>query len=513
MKSTADFSYLHSSTTTEASEVQARLLEFSKGILNSDNAHSVLLQEQARVLEKVQSYLNALESGGSSPVPTRPSSIRSHPSDYHRDTSDNTSMMSERTFRLPRPDYIEDLKASRVYKRLRHFGREIDSSTESVLSFDSRSSTGHWSMLSDITLGDLSVSQIAVLNLPLDLADVSNPEPFKEPSSTETNICSKSRFLRKWSSRGRIHNAIENGNGFVVRALLTMGVDIEELDSHGRTPLVRAAMKGQGSICKLLLEKGASVEALKASTSCMDINERSKLLEPLITKAMDGSRTVTALKLLVLTALGTNYGDDNQSSRSMMNVAIEMSYGLAVCAIIHLEPQVLAEADTDGRAPFAYAYHLRRNEICEVLLQSSGLDIQTTTEVVKLEGDFAGRVRAAIREKCPHLLWFLLGTVEKIGTRGQTPLARAAEAVPGDISYGSWNYICEDKASRANTKTAKKMRPNSGARRCIATTMQELIQELVEKDFKPILVLLSLVEARDAEGWTPLASADRKSVV
>jgi len=35
-------------------------------------------------------------------------------------------------------------------------------------------------MLSDITLGDLSVSQIAVLNLPIHLADVSNLEPFQD---------------------------------------------------------------------------------------------------------------------------------------------------------------------------------------------------------------------------------------------------------------------------------------------------------------------------------------------
>jgi len=90
---------------------------------------------------------------------------------------------------------MEDLKASRAYKRLRHFGLGIDSTSDSVLSFDSACSTGDWSMLSGITLGDLSVSQIAVLNLPIELADVSNPEPFKEPSSTETHSCPKSRRI------------------------------------------------------------------------------------------------------------------------------------------------------------------------------------------------------------------------------------------------------------------------------------------------------------------------------
>ncbi|RPB24975.1 hypothetical protein L211DRAFT_132337 [Terfezia boudieri ATCC MYA-4762] len=149
-------------STTEASEVQARLMQLCRGILQSNDAQPVLnwdrQDEQAQV--------------GSSAVSTRPSSAISHRLD-NRGTSDNTSIMSQRStfsFRLGRPAYIDDLKASRAYKRLRHFGRGIDSSAESTFSFDS-DGTGSWSMLSDITLGDLSVSQIAVLNLPIELAD------------------------------------------------------------------------------------------------------------------------------------------------------------------------------------------------------------------------------------------------------------------------------------------------------------------------------------------------------
>ena len=80
---------------------------------------------------------------------------------------------------------------------------------------------------------------------------------------------------RIWSFGGRIHDAIESGNGFVVRALLAIGMDIEELDSNGRTPLVHAVENHQEAIYKLLLEKGASVGPLKAFTSGMDIKERS----------------------------------------------------------------------------------------------------------------------------------------------------------------------------------------------------------------------------------------------
>ena len=262
--------FIYSTTTAEASEAQVKLQEQTNELVQSNHAHSVLLrelisrqEEHTRALDDIRSCFN--DSGGSigppstqstapsPPISSAPSSVGSHLSA----NSENASIMSKRStllLRLGRPDYLEDLKASRAYKRLRHFGRgiDIDSSAESVFSSDSGGSTGHWSMLSDMTLGDLSVSQIAVLNLPIDLADISNPEPFLEPSATETHHSNRPKPRRIWSSRGRIHNAIENSNEFVVRTVLAMGMDIEELDSNGRTPLVHATMKRQGAVCKLL---------------------------------------------------------------------------------------------------------------------------------------------------------------------------------------------------------------------------------------------------------------------
>jgi len=516
-----------STTTTEAAENQAKLLqEQTTEILQSHHAHSVLLRKLISRLDNIQSSLTG--SAGSTHPSSGPSSALSSaapstgsPSD-NRGNSDNASIMSKRSalsLRLGRPAYIEDLKASRAYKRLRHFGLGIDSSSDSVLTFDSGCSVGNWSVLSDMTLGDLSISQIAVLNLPIGLTDVCNPEPFLESGSAETHRSSHPRPRRIWSSRRRIHNAIENGNEFVVRTVLTMGMDIEELDSNGRTPLVHAIMKHQGAICKLLLEKGAcgSGEALKSYTSGMDLKERSELLNPFITRALDdGTSSVygAVLRLLVQMALGTNYGDDNRSSgRSMMRAAIDMGYDLAIRAIIHLEPRVLVEVDTEGRTPFAYAYHLQRNEICEMLLQSPKVDREIATEVVKSEGNFSGHVHAVIEEKCLLLLrlQLLFATsvdVDKIGTEGHTPLSHATEVVlnSDDIDYGVWNDIFKallGKASRGNLESVKKIKAKATARQCIATSMHEIVRN----DYKSILVLLSLTGSRDAEGWTPLASA------
>jgi len=236
--------------------------------------------EQARILEDIRNrlYSRTLErstvSARPSPAVDNPSSTGSNSSftssnlSGHRDNFDNASIISKRStfsLRLGWPTYLEDLKASRAYKRLRHFGLGIDSSSNSVFSFDSAYSTGNWSILSDITLGDLSVSQIAVLNLPIGLLDVCNPEPFKEPSSTEAQ---RSHIQSKKSSRGRIHNAIETGNGFFVRSLLAMGTDVEELDSSGRTPLIHALEKQHVAICKILVEKGASIAQGASDTRC-----------------------------------------------------------------------------------------------------------------------------------------------------------------------------------------------------------------------------------------------------
>ena len=348
--------------------------------MQSSHAHSVLLRdlisrqnEQARTLEEIRLYTSTSSDTSSSAVSTRlPSAGTSLPD--NRDNSNNASIISKRStlsLRLGRPTYIEDLKASRAYKRLRHFGLGIGSSAESVFTFDSNCSAGNWSMLSDITLGDLSVSQIAVLNLPIDRADVYNPKSFQEPSSTETHR-SRPKPRLKWSSRGRMHNAIGNGNEFVVRTLIGMGVDAEELDSKGRTPLVHAAMEYQEAICKFLLEKGASIDALKAFTSGMDVDERSKLLDPLIHKVMDdGSKSITTLRPLVLMALGINDGGDNNlsSGQSIMHAAIDLSYELAVCAIIQFEPRVLVEVDINGRTPLVYAAMECREAMCKLLLE------------------------------------------------------------------------------------------------------------------------------------------------
>jgi len=399
------------------------------------------------------------------------------------------SKRSTLSFRVGRPDYLEDLKESRAYKRLRHFGRgiDIDSSAESVFSADSGGSTGNWSMLSDITLGDLSVSQIAVLNLPIELADVCNPEPFQGQLAMETpRSPSKSRSKR--SSRGRMHSAIENGNGYVVRALLALGMDVEEVDSNGQTPLVHAIMKHQEAICRLLLEKGAcgSGEALKAFTSGMNLKERSELLDPLITRALDDgtpSVYIAVLRLLVQMALGTSYGDGHQSSgRSMMNAAIDMGYDLAVRAIIHFEPQVLVEVDTEGRTPLVLAAQLVLNSaiggyeslegVCRVLLDNMTIDVETTKKVTV--GHIAVSMHDIVKKGYKSILQ-LLSLIESRDAEGWTPLASAAFNLNEALCRFKGCSLCLDTEQKNQLKPKLSCHIHNAARNGHETALQLLL--------------------------------------
>jgi len=94
--------------------------------------------------------------------------------------------------------------------------------------------------------------------------------------------------------------------------------------------------------------------------------------------------------------------------------------------------------------------------------------------------------------------------VREIDVEGSTPLVHAAQLVLTskiDIAeYKSLDYICRALLENANIETMKKM---AVARIASAVSMHYL----VEKGYKSILQLLSLMELRDAEGWTPLASA------
>jgi ankyrin repeat protein len=74
--------------------------------------------------------------------------------------------------------------------------------------------------------------------------------------------------------------------------LLALGSDIEELDRQDKTPLAHAVLSNNEVMVKLLLEKGANTEALKALGSQTDRTGRFQ-------NAI-GSRNENAVRLLLV---------------------------------------------------------------------------------------------------------------------------------------------------------------------------------------------------------------------
>ena len=58
-----------------------------------------------------------------------------------------------------------------------------------------------------------------------------------------------------------IHKAAEEGNISIIKQYLDDGWDVDANDSFDRTPLDRAAYSGQKEVAKLLIAKGADVNA------------------------------------------------------------------------------------------------------------------------------------------------------------------------------------------------------------------------------------------------------------
>lgn len=161
------------------------------------------------------------------------------------------SSLSRRSIRFNLPP--EALKKSRPYKLLRQ-RHGVDPDSQSVFSKHSLATEGG----TDMSLGDLSISEISVLKLPISVSDLYDPAPY-QVARRRQNPALKSV---KWSSRGRLHSAIEGSNLSALRAMLNLGADIEEtkLESLDRTPLLYAAMRGHLRACQMLLENGAAVQ-------------------------------------------------------------------------------------------------------------------------------------------------------------------------------------------------------------------------------------------------------------
>ena len=219
----------------------------------------------------------ASSSASGSTVPLDQASIRT-----------SATSFSMRSIRSMIPSFTDELFRSRAYKvRLRHRSDCTDSDAASVFSKDSKATIGdRWSMLSDISLGELSISEVSVLELPICLTDLYDSEPYKlamesaQPND-QSQLTNQGKRLLAWSSGGRLHNAVWSNNDFALRTLIALGADLEERDSNGDTPLFCALqtdfpMDIKLKTCITLLDKGTlpvTSDSLATHYCCLQLKQ------------------------------------------------------------------------------------------------------------------------------------------------------------------------------------------------------------------------------------------------
>jgi ankyrin repeat protein len=462
----------HSQTAAEAQDSLARLHVAVEQILESNHAISVQLREL--IAQRSPNDDGAPDTTDREPLRPNPSpeslpaspSVTASSAGSRRkpvfDNDDAASFMTAATsfsMRSIRSSFRDALENSRVYNRARRRGRD----SESILTLESSERGCSWSMLSDLSLGELSIADIWVIELPICLSDLWDPEPFRVASTSITTVSVPRRSSSRlnWSTKGRIHNAVASGNDYVVRTLLTMGSDIEEVNRNGETPLALALLKKRNVIAKLLLEKGASIDlaAAKAAQGGNEAVIRMLLTRGVSVEACDNQgRTLLTLAVLenrepivkLLLESGADVGACDNQGRTPLILAILENREPIVKLLVENAADVEAP---DTMALLAYAVLKEQIAIVKLLLESCAdpevkamcdsidkkddaikllLEKGASIPILKAIGSttsLEGRLESAIRlgeENVVRLLLFMGADVEERGWHNMTPLLYAA---------------------------------------------------------------------------------------
>jgi ankyrin repeat protein len=431
---------------------------------------------------------------------------------------------SMRSIRSVIPSFRETLENSRVYKRMRRRGRDSDS----IVTLESSERGCSWSMLSDRSLGELSIAVIWVIELPICLSDLWDPEPFRVDSTSITTVSVPRRSSSRlnWSTKGRIHNAVAAGNDYVVRTLLTMGSDIEEVNLNGETPLALALLKKRDVIAKLLLEKGASIDlaAAKAAQGGNEAVIRMLLTRGVSVEARDNQgRTLLTLAILenrepivkLLLESGADVGACDNQCRTPLILAILENREPIVKLLVENAADVEAP---DTMALLAYAVLKEQTAIIKLLLESCAdaevkamcdsigkkdaiikllLEKGASIPILKAIGSttsLKGRLEPAIslgEENVVRLLLFMGADVDERGIiANMTPLLRAA--------FNSRLTIAKILVEAGADMKARDHRGWTVLHRAACWGDVELFQFLLDNG------ALELLDVTDSNGDTPL---------
>ncbi len=154
--------------------------------------------------------------------------------------------------------------------------------------------------------------------------------------------------------------AAENGPVEVVAALLDAGAEVDRLGKSDNTPLMRAVFGNQPEVTQLLIDSGASLDLVEAST------DRFGLIF-----AIDGLNGVDAMVVLL-----DNGADINQLDRRGDNALAAAAFvGDAEAANILIERGIdVNQENTSGLTPLGWALQQEDEVLIEILLAAGATE-------------------------------------------------------------------------------------------------------------------------------------------
>lgn len=200
-----------------------------------------------------------------------------------------------------------------------------------------------------------------------------SPDTKSRPTggSAKPRICVQALLLISLSlafpiiHAGEVHEAATIGDLERVQRLIVKGSDVNEKSSQGETPLIVAALAGQGEIASYLLQRGADIDARTSSG-----------LTSLHAAAYSGHDDIVRL----LVARGADIDDaKNSYGVTPLHLAAEENHVATVTALLSLGASVTA-LESNGYSAVSRAGWREHWDIVDALL-AGGADCQPAEKV------------------------------------------------------------------------------------------------------------------------------------
>lgn len=179
------------------------------------------------------------------------------------------------------------------------------------------------------------------------------------------------------------------GEKEIVKQLISQGVNINETDDSGYSPLHRAASKGNIDSIKLLLSKGANINAVnhKNETPLFLAAESGKLksVNLLLQKGADTSILTTNKNSALLVAINNRRIEtamalvsgklDKLSIHHALNQSIILNMPTLSLALIKRDRRLLNKPDKNMRSVLWHSANLGQQKVISALLKNKSIDL------------------------------------------------------------------------------------------------------------------------------------------